>query len=65
VARLIGFDLVSVEPGKSVIEFQATEAHQNPMGTLHGGILCDIADAAMGIAMLPISTNVNHSPHSN
>ena len=50
VARLIGFDLVSVEPGKSVIEFQATEAHQNPMGTLHGGILCDIADAAMGIA---------------
>ena len=50
VARLIGFDLVSVEPGKSVIEFQAREAHQNPMGTLHGGILCDIADAAMGIA---------------
>src|SRR3989442_11814651 len=24
--------------------------HFNPMGTLHGGILCDIADAAMGIA---------------
>src|SRR5262252_10213857 len=24
--------------------------HANPMGTLHGGILCDIADAAMGIA---------------
>ena len=24
--------------------------HYNPMGTVHGGILCDIADAAMGIA---------------
>jgi uncharacterized protein (TIGR00369 family) len=24
--------------------------HANPMGTLHGGILCDIADAAMGVA---------------
>ena len=24
--------------------------HANPMGTLHGGILCDIADAAMGMA---------------
>jgi uncharacterized protein (TIGR00369 family) len=24
--------------------------HANPMGTLHGGILCDLADAAMGIA---------------
>lgn len=50
IARLIGFDLVSVNPGEAVIEFQATEAHANPMGTLHGGVLCDIADAAMGIA---------------
>src|SRR6266851_353571 len=50
IARLIGFDLTSVKPGEALIEFQATEAHRNPMGTLHGGILCDIADAAMGIA---------------
>jgi uncharacterized protein (TIGR00369 family) len=50
VGQLIGFDLVSVEPGSAAIEFQATESHRNPMGTLHGGILCDIADAAMGMA---------------
>ena len=50
VGQLIGFDLVSVEPGSAVIELQATESHRNPMGTLHGGILCDIADAAMGMA---------------
>jgi uncharacterized protein (TIGR00369 family) len=50
IAQLIGFDLISVAPGESVVEFQATEAHANPMGTLHGGVLCDIADAAMGIA---------------
>ena len=50
VAKLIGFDVVSVEPGESVVEIQASEVHRNPMGTLHGGILCDIADAAMGIA---------------
>jgi len=50
VGRLIGFRLVSVEPGNAVIEFEASEAHRNPMGTLHGGILCDIADAAMGMA---------------
>lgn len=50
IARLIGFDLISVKPGEAVIEFQASEAHANPMGTLHGGVLCDIADAAMGIA---------------
>jgi len=50
IARLIGFDLISVKLGEAVIEFQATEAHANPMGTLHGGVLCDVADAAMGIA---------------
>jgi len=50
VGRLIGFDLVSIEPGIAVIEFEANESHRNPMGTLHGGILCDIADAAMGMA---------------
>lgn len=50
IARLIGFKLVSIEPGQAVIEFEATERHANPMGTLHGGVLCDIADAAMGIA---------------
>lgn len=33
-----------------MIEFEATEAHANPMGTLHGGVLCDIVDAAMGLA---------------
>ena len=50
VGRLIGFHLVSIEPGTAVIQFEATEAHRNPMGTLHGGVLCDIADAAMGMA---------------
>jgi uncharacterized protein (TIGR00369 family) len=50
VARLIGFTLVAVQPGQAVIELEATARHANPMGTLHGGILCDIADAAMGMA---------------
>jgi uncharacterized protein (TIGR00369 family) len=50
VAVLIGFRLTEVEPGQAVIEFDATERHANPMGTLHGGVLCDIADAAMGTA---------------
>ena len=50
VAVLVGFALTSVEPGRAVVEFDATERHANSMGTLHGGILCDVADAAMGIA---------------
>jgi len=50
VADLIGFTLVSVERGRAVVELKADTRHANPMGTVHGGILCDIADAAMGIA---------------
>lgn len=50
VAALIGFKLTSIAPGEAVVELEATQRHANPMGTLHGGILCDIADAAMGLA---------------
>jgi len=50
IANLIGFKVISIESGKAVIEFEAGEKHANPMGTLHGGVLCDISDAAMGMA---------------
>jgi len=50
VAKLIGFTLAAIDPGCAVVEFSADSRHANPMGTLHGGILCDIADAAMGMA---------------
>jgi uncharacterized protein (TIGR00369 family) len=50
VSRLIGFVLKSMEPGHAIFEMEADERHHNPMGTLHGGIYCDLADAAMGYA---------------
>ena len=50
VATLIGFTLTEVEPGRAVVALPADRRHANPMGTVHGGVLCDIADAAMGIA---------------
>ncbi|MFQ5340275.1 MAG: PaaI family thioesterase [Anaerolineae bacterium] len=50
IAELVGFTMVSMDAGRAVVEFEATERHANPMGTLHGGVLCDIADAAMGMA---------------
>jgi uncharacterized protein (TIGR00369 family) len=50
IAQLIGFKLTSVACWQAVIELQAGEQHANPMGILHGGVFCDIADAAMGIA---------------
>jgi uncharacterized protein (TIGR00369 family) len=50
IATLLGFRLTSVGYGEAVIAFEAGARHANPMGTLHGGVLCDIADAAMGMA---------------
>ena len=38
--------------GRATVEFEASERYANPMGTLHGGVLCDLADAAMGVAYL-------------
>ena len=50
VGRLVGFVMKSVEPGRAVFDMEVDERHHNPMGTLHGGIYCDLADAAMGFA---------------
>ena len=50
IGRLLGFVLKSIEPGGAVFEMQVDERHHNPLGTLHGGIYCDLADAAMGYA---------------
>jgi uncharacterized protein (TIGR00369 family) len=50
IARLLGFVLKSIEPGHAIFEMEADERHHNPMETLHGGVYCDLADAAMGCA---------------
>jgi uncharacterized protein (TIGR00369 family) len=50
VGNLIGFETIEAADGRAVVRLTAGSQHTNPMGTLHGGILCDIADAAMGIA---------------
>lgn len=50
VAQLVGFRLTAISPDASIVELDVDERHANPTGLLHGGILCDIADAAMGLA---------------
>jgi uncharacterized protein (TIGR00369 family) len=50
VAELLGMDLVRAENGECTMKLEAGEQHANPMGTLHGGIIGDVADGAMGMA---------------
>ena len=50
IADLLGIELVSAGGGECTMRLDAAEQHSNPMGTIHGGVLCDIADAAMGMS---------------
>jgi uncharacterized protein (TIGR00369 family) len=52
IAELIGFRIEEIDVGRAVATLQAGPQHANPMGTLHGGVLCDLADAAMGMAFV-------------
>ncbi len=54
VAELIGFELVAAEEGSATFVLEAGEQHWSPPGTLHGGVLCDVADAAMGCATVSL-----------
>jgi acyl-coenzyme A thioesterase PaaI-like protein len=49
IAKLIGFRLIAFG-GEAIVELNSDPQHYNPMGTVHGGVLCDIADAPMGMA---------------
>jgi uncharacterized protein (TIGR00369 family) len=50
VGKLVGFTLTEIDADRAVITLEVGPQHANPMGTLHGGIMCDVADAAMGMA---------------
>ena len=52
IGKLLGLMITSSGAGRATVEFEASGRYANPMGTLHGGVLCDLADAAMGVAYL-------------
>src|SRR5690242_5669461 len=50
IGALVGFDIAAIGPGRATVVIDADERLANPLGTMHGGAMCDIADAAMGLA---------------
>ncbi|HKR64389.1 MAG TPA: PaaI family thioesterase [Thermoanaerobaculia bacterium] len=50
IAETIGMIVSEIGPDFAVFEMDTARRHANPMGTLHGGVLCDLADGAMGMA---------------
>jgi uncharacterized protein (TIGR00369 family) len=51
-ATLLGMRLAAFSTGEALVELDATAAHANPMGTVQGGVLAAVADAAMGWAYM-------------
>jgi uncharacterized protein (TIGR00369 family) len=51
VAKLLGFGIGSIERGRVTFEADAAEYHYNPIGTVHGGVICTLLDSAMGCAV--------------
>jgi uncharacterized protein (TIGR00369 family) len=50
IGRLLDMRMTEIDEGRAVFVLEAGPQHTSPLGTVHGGILCDVADAAMGCA---------------
>lgn len=48
---LLGYRYVEAGPGQARCTLDVGEPHLNPGGVAHGGVLCTLADAAMGAAV--------------
>lgn len=57
ITALLGVRPVSLGEGEARVELMAGERLHNAMGTVHGGILCDLADVAMGAALATVTAD--------
>jgi acyl-CoA thioesterase len=49
-AQASGIALVSVAPGRAVVRMEIGDQHRNSHGTVHGGAIFTLADAAFALA---------------
>jgi uncharacterized protein (TIGR00369 family) len=52
IMKTLGMKLLEANEGKAVLSMKVDSRFHNPMGTLHGGIMTDLADASMGVALM-------------
>jgi uncharacterized protein (TIGR00369 family) len=51
ISRLLDFRIVEIDEAMATLELEAdAQRHGNQQGTVHGGLLCELADAAIGTA---------------
>ena len=57
ITALLGVRPVALGAGEARVELTTGERLHNVMGTVHGGILCDLADVAMGAALATVTAD--------
>jgi uncharacterized protein (TIGR00369 family) len=51
ISRTLDIRIVEIDRGSATVEIDADpDLHGNQQGTVHGGLLCELADAAIGTA---------------
>lgn len=51
IAGLMQFTMLSAEPGRVVFTCQPDESAYNPIGMVHGGLVCTLLDSVVGCAL--------------
>lgn len=51
IASLLGMTLTSVAPGSATFTLVPDESMFNPIGAVHGGVVCTLLDSALGCAL--------------
>jgi uncharacterized protein (TIGR00369 family) len=53
--ELVGTEVSSAEEGQAAVSLRAEQRHLNPSGTVHGGVISTLIDAAMAEALNTIT----------
>ena len=51
MASVFGFAITDVEVGRVIFECTPDESAYNPIGVVHGGLVCTLADSVVGCAV--------------
>jgi len=50
IAGHFGMEVIEVGPGAVTFRCLPDDSHYNPIGTVHGGVVCTLLDSALGCA---------------